>query len=217
MKSSMDHFLSPTDRQRIIDTVKAVERTTAGEIVPFVVPASYHYPVGVMIGAAAIAFPAALLGTHFLGGFFWLGADNLWLFLGMLCVLFWAGHAAVRRMPALRRIFVSEREMEEEVWEAAFVNFYKRGLHLTRDHAGVLIFISVFERKVVILADRGVNAKVSQDQWDGTVKDLVSGIRNNQVAEAICRSVEDVARLLATHFPPKPDDTDELSNLIVEK
>lgn len=217
MKNSMDQFLSSPDRQQIMETVKAVERTTSGEIVPFVTPASYRYPAGAMIGAAALAFPTALLGTHFLGGFFWLGTDNLWLFVGMLCAVFWAWYAVVSRIPVLHRLFISEREMEEEVREAAFVNFYKHGLHFTRDHTGVLIFISVFERKAVILADKGINAQVSQDRWDAIVKDLVSGIREKRPAGAICEAVEAAGRLLAEHFPPNPDDTDELGNLIVDK
>jgi len=213
---SMDNFLSSEDRRRIRETVQAMERATAGEIVPCVAPASYHYPVGAIIGAASLALPTALLGAHFLGGFFWLGQDNLWLFLGLLSIVFWPWYLVVRRVPVLHRLFISEHEMAEEVREAAFVNFYKNGLHFTRDHTGVLIFISAFERQVIILADKGINDKVPRDRWDAIVKNLTMGIRAKQSAAAICRAVETVGRLLAEHFPPRSDDVDELQNLVVD-
>ena len=80
----------------------------------------------------------------------------------------------------------------------------------------MLIFVSVFERRVWILADRGINAKVAQGHWDGPVRAIVEGIRQRRQGEAICQAVAAVGDVLAAHFPIKPDDRDELRNLIVE-
>ena len=81
----------------------------------------------------------------------------------------------------------------------------------------MLVLISVFERRVWVLADRGINAKVKEGQWDEIVKMITDGIRQKRAADAICAAVEKIEALLAAHFPVKPDDTDELQNVIVEK
>ena len=86
-----------------------------------------------------------------------------------------------------------------------------------RDETGILVFISVFEHKVWILADRGINEKVSEDQWDDIVKIIVDGIKHNRPAESICEAVAKIGDLLKMHFPIGRDDTDELKNLIVKK
>ena len=77
--------------------------------------------------------------------------------------------------------------------------------------------ISVFERRVWVLADRGINAKVAEGQWDEVVKMITDGIKQKRLADAICEAVEKIGALLRLHFPIKPDDTDELKNLIIGK
>jgi putative membrane protein len=62
------------------------------------------------------------------------------------------------RLPRLKRLFVSEKEMDHEVREAATIQFFLKGLFRTREETGVLIYLSVFEGKVWVLGDRGVDA-----------------------------------------------------------
>jgi len=181
-----------------------------------VVSAGYHYPMADVIGGAAFAFPLAVVLTWLLGSWFWIGSQNMWLFLGLFAVLFLLFHTAVGHLPMLKRWFISEREMDEEVEEAAIKSFFGEGLHRTRDETGILIFISVFERKVFVLADRGIDAKVEKDRWQEIVHRVVGGIRRQQPAEAICEAVRQVGEILQVHFPAKPDDANELRNLIVK-
>jgi putative membrane protein len=217
MKDLAKRFLSDTDRQKVMAAVKEAEKFTSGEIVPMVVSASYRYPMANVIGAVALALPISLILTPLVGGRLWVGTQNMWLFLGFLTLLFVVFHEIVKRTYWLKRWFISQREMDEEVEEAALTGFYKEGLYRTRDETGVLVFISVFEHKVWILADRGINEKVDEGQWDDIVKIIVDGIKHNQAAESICEAVEKIGDLLKKHFPIRPDDTDELKNLIVEK
>jgi putative membrane protein len=141
----------------------------------------------------------------------------MWLFLGFLTVFFILFHEVIKRTPWLKRFFISQREIDDEVEEAAVTQFFDQGLYRTRDETGVLVLISVFERRVWILADRGINAKVDAGQWDDIVKIITDGIRQKRPAHAICTAVEKIGQLLKTHFPIKPDDTDEFKNLIIEK
>lgn len=216
MKDLTRQFLSDADRTAIEAAVAAAEKKTSGEIVPMVVSASYHYPMADVVGGIALALPVALALTPLIGGKFWLGTWNLWVFLGLFALLFLAGHAIVGRSPALKRVFVSGREIDVEVKEAAVTSFFQKGLFRTRDETGILIFISLFEHRVWVLADRGIDSKVAPGQWDDSVAMIVRGIRDKRTAQAICEAVAQMGDLLAEHFPVRPDDQDELSNLIVE-
>jgi len=216
MKKLTKNFLSDADREKIIDAVKNSEQLTSGEIVPMVVSASYHYPMSNVIGGIAFALPLSLILTYIIGGWLWIGTQNMWLFLGIMTILFIAFHQIVKLVLPLKRLFISRREIDEEVEEAALTGFFNKGLYRTRDETGILIFISVFEHRAWILADRGINEKVSKGYWDEIVNIIVDGIKQKNQAEAICRAVKKVGELLQEHFPIKSDDRDELKNLIVE-
>lgn len=215
MKDLADTFLSEADSGRIRAAVAAAEKKTAGEIVCMVVSSSYHYPLANVLGAAAAALPMSLLGTHFMGAWLWIGSQNMWLFLGLFTVCFALFHWIFERFPALKRRLISRREIDSEVEEAAVNAFFRQGLYRTRDANGVLLFISVFEHKVRLLADRGIHEKVPQAEWDALVTQITQGIREGNRTDSICSAIQTIGQLLESHFPVKPDDTDELKNLIV--
>ena len=217
MKDLAQKFLSDDERTRVTEAVKEAEKVTAGEIVVMIISASYHYPMANVIGAAVFSLPLALIFTTLTGEWLWIGGQNMWLFLGYLVVLFFLFHELIKRTPWIKRGFITERQIQEEVEEAATTQFFNQGLYRTRDETGVLVLISVFERKVWVLADRGINAKVQAGQWDDIVKMIVDGIKQNRQTDAICEAVDKIADLLKTHFPIKPDDRDELKNLIIEE
>jgi putative membrane protein len=217
MKDLAKIFLSNGERARVETAVKEAEKLTAGEIVVMIISASYQYPLAIVIGAAAFALLLALIFTPLAGAWLWIGGQNMWLFLGFLTVFFILFHEIIKRIPWLKRFFISRKEIDDEVEEAAITNFFDQGLYRTRDQTGVLILISVFERRVWVLADRGINTRVSESQWDDIVKMITDGIKQKRPADAICEAVEKIGELLKTYFPIKPDDTDELKNLIIEK
>ena len=159
MKNLAETLLSDTDQQRIETVVAATEKRTAGEIVCMIVSSSYHYAMANVLGATAFALPMALLAAHFLGGWLWIGTQNMWLFLGLFAIFFALLHWIIGSCPTLKRLFISRREIDEEVEEAAVNSFFRKGLYRTRDANGVLLFISVFEHKVWLLADKGIHEK----------------------------------------------------------
>jgi putative membrane protein len=215
MRNLAQKFLTTDEYERINAAVEQAEKSTAGEIVCMVHTASYHYPMSDIIGAAALALPAAMALTPIIGGWLWIGTQNMWVFLSILVPAFILGHWVVKHTPWLKRIFISNREMAEEVEEAAVTSFFKHGLYRTKDGTGILIFISVFERKVWVLADAGIDAKVSGDHWKSVVEGITEGIRNDQAAAAICLAVDTIGRTLSEYFPVAPDDINELENVIV--
>ena len=217
MKSPAQKLLSDEDRSRIQEAVQSAEKTTSGEIVCMVQSASYHYPVAGILAGVTLALPAALVLTPYLGGIFWLGGQNMWLFLGLFAVMFTLSYFMTQWFPSLKRRFISIREMDEEVHEAAVGAFFQNKLYRTKGANGVLLFISAFEHRVWILADHGIDAKVDQQTWTDIVEGVTAGIRNHRAPEAICAAIQDIGKILQTHFPVDPDDINELEDFIISE
>lgn len=210
MKDLTSGFLNDNDKTRIKNAVKEVEKITSGEIVPMIVSSSYHYPLSNVLGGLILSLILSITATYFLH------TQSMWIFLGIFLGLFVIMHELVKRVYPLKRLFISSNEIDEEVEEAAIKSFYLNGLYCTRDETGVLIFISVFERRVWVLADRGINEKVVPDTWKEIVAMITDGIKKKEQTDAIVKAVQRVGEILKKHFPVKHDDTDELKNLIIE-
>lgn len=210
MKSAADFFTSE-EKQRIEAAVRAAEAKTSGEIVPMVVDDSYEYPRAELIGGGTLALATGLLVSWAIGG------ESIWWFLPVFLVSFFAFQQLIRKLPDLKRKLINPDELTEEVKEKALVSFLEQELHHTRDRTGILILISLFERRVQVLADSGINAKVSENTWDELVEIIIAGLKSDDACTAVCKAVERCGELLTEHFPVKDDDSDELPNLIVEE
>ncbi|SDP39658.1 TPM domain-containing protein [Desulforhopalus singaporensis] len=215
MKKLAEQFLSQHEREKITETVQRMEQVTSGEIVPMVVTASHNYPTASVAGGLFLTIPLALLLTSLLGSTLWLGSQNMWLFLAFSAILFFPFRYLVSKNVTLTRMFLPGSQVQEEVEEAAITAFYGEGLYRTRDENGILVFVSVLERKVWILADRGINEKIEPDLWQDIVAELTRGIKTGKQGEALCQAITQVGNVLQDHFPIKEDDTDELRNIII--
>jgi len=204
-------FFSPDEQKQIEATIREVEKTTSGEIVPLVVDASYDYPRAELIGAGSLSLATGIFLSWVFGG------ESIWTFLPLFLVGYPLFLMLLRFTPALKRRLIHPEEIAAEVEEKALVSFIEHGLHKTRDSTGILILISLFEHRVQVLADQGINEKVPAGTWDNLIKDVTAGIKSGTACEALCREIRICGELLEEHFPARHDDTDELPNLIVEE
>jgi putative membrane protein len=121
----------------------------------------------------------------------------------------------VQRLAWLKRLFLSRRQVEAEVEEAAITSFFTERLYKTKDENGILLFISVLERKAWILADGGINARIDPGQWQSIIDLITRGIKDKNQCEALCEAIVQIGELLKSHFPIQENDINELHNLIV--
>jgi putative membrane protein len=92
------------------------------------------------------------------------------------------------------------------VWLRAERAFCEQGLHKTREGTGILILLSLLERRAQILADQAINTRVPPGTWDSLMQDLVQGIQAGRHTEALCHVVTRCGDLLAAHFPAREGD-----------
>jgi uncharacterized membrane protein len=80
----------------------------------------------------------------------------------------------------------------------------------TEENNGVLIYLLLADRDVEIVADRGVAARVDEQDWQAICRDMEQGLRRGDVEDAVVGGVQAVSRLLERHFPARPGDRNEL-------
>jgi putative membrane protein len=79
----------------------------------------------------------------------------------------------------------------------------------------VLFFISILERKVWVLADKGIYEKITQARLNDFAKAVSEGIRQGRAAEALAAAIREAGEHLREHFPILDGDTNELSDAIM--
>ena len=119
----------------------------------------------------------------------------------------------VRFFDGFRRWVVGELALERRARQRAERCFLEEEVFATRDRTGILIFVAVFERQVVVMGDAGINRAVPDGAWEHVVGDVIAGIRARKPAEALIAAIAECGRLLEKHrLEIRPDDTDELAN-----
>lgn len=86
----------------------------------------------------------------------------------------------------------------------------------TRAATGVLLYLSLAERRAEIVAERGIHARVAPEEWGAAMAVLLAEVRDGRPGEGIAAAAERIGAVLAEHFPRSADDTNELPDRLVE-
>lgn len=106
-------------------------------------------------------------------------------------------------------------DFKKDIRKLAEREFKKLGMTNTKEKTGILLFLLLSERKFYILADEGINNKVSQNTWDIVRDEIQNEFREGKFANGIIKGIERVGNILSEHFPISKDDTNELSNKVI--
>lgn len=211
MASSIEGLFPEGELDRIIEAVRQAESGTCGEIVPYVVAASDLYPETIWRTAAiAGGIPLLALGLLPFIGDGWFGIGVTWVTVISLGAALLAG-LATALIPALRRGLTPADILEHRVAQRAAEAFLSEEVFNTRDRIGILIFLSLMERRVVILGDTGINARIDHAEWSGVRDVVVDGIREGRPADGIIEGVGRCGALLVDRgFAIAANDVNEL-------
>ena len=200
-------LFSTEEEQRISAAITAAERKTSGEIVAVVADQSdsYLYVPFMWAALAALIVPWPLIHFTWLT-IQWIFIIQLIVFAALLMAL-WPRQIRTALVPKSVRVAHAHRRATEQ--------FIAQNLHTTEGRTGVLIFVSIAERHAEILADKGIDDRVTEGTWQKIVDDLTSEISEGRAASGFVHAVEKAGRHLSEHFPPGTANANELPDHLI--
>lgn len=114
----------------------------------------------------------------------------------------------------IRRAWIDRKLATRDL---AMKEFFKLGMDKTRDKTGVLLFILFKDKKFEVVADEGINNKISPEKWNVITNFLINEFKSGHYKDGIVKALDEVKEVLMKEFPRNSDDVDELSNDIVIK
>ena len=213
-----DPLFTDAELDQIRQAVAEAETQTAGEIVPYVVGRSGTYQVAVWraASAGAVLAGAVALAVAWLYDGWGLG----WLYSAWAMALVMTlggavGAALAATVDPLRRALAGAARLDERVHRRAAEAFLDEEVFDTRDRTGILLFVSLFEHRIEVVGDAGIDAKVEPGEWDEVVDLVRRGIRNGDLAGGLVEAIGKCGALLhRSGVAVRPDDTDELSDRV---
>ncbi len=214
----MIDLFSPEEKARVEQAIFDAEAQTSAEIVPCVIDASGSHEVAVWRGAAfaaLIALALALLIIRFYTGWglAWLHAP--WGIALVTLAGATLGAIAVSGFGSTRRLLAGSRYLSERVHQRAMQAFVEEEVFRTTNRTGILIFISLFEHRIEVLGDAGINAAVASDEWADIVIHLQQAIRQGRLADGLVEAIEMCGEMLnKSGLAVTASDTNELANRV---
>jgi putative membrane protein len=220
--------LTDTDRTRVAEAVAAAERHTAGEIVTVVARRSDKYHdvalhwavLAMLLVLAVLAYrPAVAVWLHGLVADPWEGAPApgglFTVALFLLVVTFLIVRVILAWMP-LRLALTPGSTEARRVHARALTLFRTATEARTRDATGVLLYLSLDEHRAEIIADAAIHSRVAPDVWGEAMAALIAATRDGRPGDGMAEAVRQIGIVLAEHFPPRADDTNELPDRVIE-
>ncbi len=218
-------FLTDEERTQVETEVAKQERRTAAEFVCAVATESGRYDrsesvvglFGALLCLAVVYEGPTIWANLITDGGSWNQGERFGLFGLAIAVVVGTviGQLVGTWLPELRRPFVGAREKEEEVSKAAASLFAQQRLSGTEARGGILLYLSLFERRVVILCDQAAR-KVLREEDLMRLRDLaVTALKEGRKADAFLDPLRTAGDILAERLPPDGEPSEELPNDLV--
>jgi putative membrane protein len=220
--------LSDADHENVSKAIAAAEAKSIGEIVAVTTPLSDSYhdvalhwalvPLFAVLAWAALR-PTALTWWYdmLLGG--WQPEPTLGQLFTLLMVFaalkFTVALLILKWMP-LRLALTPGATKHRRVRRRAVTVFRAAAERRTAGRTGILIYLSMGERRAEIVADEAI-LKVTDDRtWGDAMAALLEQVRDGRPGDGICAAISQVGAVLAEHFPRSTDDSNEIPDKLIE-
>lgn len=212
----MKQTLSDHDRNRLDGLISEVEKRTGTQIVLSVIQRSDSY--------AELPWKSFALGTSVTGLLvFILDVLSSGWFPGITVLMAVAGVLAGGAIlallsvliPGFAKLFLSAFRAEVEVRQYAESLFLSHELFTTSKRTGILVLVSLFERKVVILPDSGLRDQLTKDAMQSIIVAMTVLLKRSEIRQAFEAGLEQISHILGTKI--RGTGKNELSDDIIEE
>ena len=215
--ANVETKLTPTDRQVLAERIEQLEANTDAEVVCAVATESGRYDraesvCGLFVGLVALvlankivtfddwdvttALPVGWQVVFMVGGFV----------VGTLLASYWHG---------LRRVLVAKNEMQSEVRKCVHQVFSEYGVGGTRHRGGLLIYVSLFERRLEIHFDSLLDGKLAPGDLDSIRDAVLLHLRAGNLTDGLMAGLNEADRVLSLALPHSEDSVDALQNQVL--
>ena len=220
--------LTDADREKVAAAIAKAEANSNGEIVAVATPISdpYHdvglhwalIPLFAVLAWAAWRPTALIWWYNFLFGG-WQPDPTLSQLLTMLMVFaalkFTVALLIMKWMP-LRLALTPGATKHRRVRRRAVSIFKAAAERRTAGRTGILIYLSMAERRAEIIGDEAITKVTTPDTWGEAMAALLVDVKEGRVADGIVAAVERVGAVLAEHFPVAAGDINEIPDKLIE-
>jgi putative membrane protein len=180
---------------------RELEALSSIEIVPVVSARSHHYfdfRVQVSLCAALCASIADV------------ALSRSWIEASLVASLAFAIVFALVSYPPLLRLILPSKLAREAVIDEADASFLHEEVFATRERTGVLVFISLFERQVFVIGDKGLSNFVKPEYWGELGRMLAEDFKSHSPGQSFLLALDKLLQDVAPHFPASKDNPNEL-------
>jgi putative membrane protein len=216
------------DREKVSAAIAAAESKSNGEIVAVATPISdaYHdvalhwalIPLFAVLAWAAWRPTALIWWYNFLiGG--WRPdptlSQLLTLLMAFAALKFTVALLILKWMP-LRLALTPSATKHRRVRRRAITVFKAAAERRTAGRTGILIYLSMAERRAEIVADEAIHKVTDDHVWGEAMAALLANVREGRPGDGICAAIERVGVVLTEHFPRTAGDTNEIPDKLIE-
>jgi len=115
------------------------------------------------------------------------------------------------------RVLIQRGNLKSDPLVAAQSKFRRLAMHKTRERNAVLIFVAPRAHKFAVVGDRAIHEMCGAELWQRIVEGMRARFLNQKFSEALVEAVHDVGSALATHFPKRSRDENELPDDLIEE
>ncbi len=191
---------------QLAQCVRDIEAETDAEIVIVVRARSGNYRHADYLFGAILAFAGLLflLFSPIEFHLYWIPIDVL--------LLFALGAYVSSRSSMIRRLMTTKKFRADAVRQGAAAMFYEAGIANTEAEMGVLIYLSLLERRLEVIADRGVLKAAPPLEWNERLFELRQAGRRPQL-KSLTQAIRAMGALLARVLPPTGENPNELPDM----
>lgn len=211
----LSSYLSENDLHKIVLAISEVEQKTTGEVVPMIVyKSTFHglVPWVLCLSFFSISF---LLDVHRIPFLNQIGSVPLVLYFVILFFI----SVLLSRWSWLANALLPRSEREAQISMRALSEFHQTGIVTTQDKTGVFLFLSISDRKAIVLADEGIARKLPTSTWDQVCNLMIQAAKSERLGDGIVAAIQKCGDILAEHFPAQSGSVpkNELQNKLIIK
>ena len=199
MKQFNDDFKS-----KLYETIEDIENNSLVEIISIIKSKSGNYrEISLWIAAVAMFLTSSwLMFSKFAVGVYYIYLITI--------VSFVIVYLLTEIIKSWKRLFIKKKRMKRNVEVYGRAIFQKGGIRFTNERIGVLFYVSMFEKQVFILPDRGAETSVPDEEWQKMNSDFQSIFLEKDIAGAFIKELKKCKDIFAKYILPVENDINEL-------